>query len=56
MPPTTKETGGCFDGSGVRSAERRASTEVRKVPDEVIIEAVFWDHRLVSVKRRDRSR
>jgi hypothetical protein len=24
--------------------------------DEVIVEAVFWDHRLVSVKVRDRSR
>ena len=23
--------------------------------DEVIVEAVFWDHRLVSVKERDRS-
>lgn len=23
--------------------------------DEVIIEAVFWDHRLVSVKERGRS-
>jgi hypothetical protein len=24
--------------------------------DEVMVEAVFWDHRLVSVKERDRSR
>jgi hypothetical protein len=24
--------------------------------DEVIVEAVFWDYRLVSVKMRDRSR
>jgi len=24
--------------------------------DEVIVEAVFWDHRLVSVEVRDRSR
>jgi len=24
--------------------------------DEVIIEAVFWEHQLVSVKERDRSK
>lgn len=23
--------------------------------DEAIVEAIFWDHRLVSVKKRDRS-
>jgi len=27
-----------------------------KSADEAILEAVFWDHRLVSVEERDRSR
>lgn len=45
MPLTTTETGGYSDECGDTTIDRGAEDA-----DEMIGEAVFWDHRLVSVE------